>query len=614
MDSTEIEELLENIQELQSILIGVATGEYRIQEKDEEYKQLSQEISSQIEDFQYEGLQIENPNNFQSLWDWHKYYKSKLRKSALRAGYIHNLYQDICSQLDLVLYTNYIESASPEILNKVLEPAKIQELKSKIEQLQSLMIDVATQSDVTSLIQKKEQEYSKLYQEVGLHIAIIQNKGIAVSNPNDFRSLWQWNSFYFDEYASYARKEYINNLYLDFLKPFDRALKKYSNKPNANQEFIQYIKSRLKPVNNILPTKPVIAVNSSSNLQENNIGENQSFVEEFEQIPNTNYLTLETDDYSFNWTFENCMNPERFLEQEDIFTLESSLEKVFSSIDTTSSLKSIFTTSGIKNPFINKINFNSNIVEITNIVVAKFRDFKISDRQLDYHPLINLLQYLLKRQESYELEDEDIELFNRLVEKGEQNFKALKARKSIVRIESPIGNAIGTGVLIANNLLLTCYHIFTKTQVKQAWARFDYKSENNNSDRNLFELDTNFIINRNQPDFALLKIKSQVQRKSISINENSILDSGEEIRIIHHPQGKPLLISNLGEIIQVGEDYIDHNLQTDDGSSGAPIFNNQWELIAIHQGNVGISRDFEPNTTAGIPIRSIWNQISPHLN
>lgn len=605
MESTEIEELLENIQELQSILIGVATGEYRIQEKDHEYKELSQEISSQIEDFQYEGLQIDNPNNFQSLWDWHKYYKPKLRRSALRAGYIHNLYQDICSQLDLVLYTNYIESASPEILNKELEPTKIKELKTKIEQLQSLMIDVATQSDVTSLIQKKEQEYSKLYQEVGLHIAVIQNQGIAVSNPNNFRSLWQWNSFYFDhiEYAKDARKEYVNNLYIDFIKPFDRALKKYSNKPNANQEFIQYIKSRLKPVNNILPTKPVITINSSSNLQESNIADNESLAKEFR-----------SENYNFNWTFENCMNPEIFLEQEDIFTLESSLEKVFSSIDTTSSLKSIFTASGIKNPFINKINFNSNIVEITNIVVAKFRDFKISDRQLDYHPLINLLKYLLKRQESYELEDEDIELFNRLVEKGEENFEALKARKSIVRIESPIGNAIGTGVFIANNLLLTCNHIFTKTQVKQAWARFDYKSENNNSDRNLFELDTNFILNRNQPDFALLKIKDRVQRKSISIDENSILDSGEEIRIIHHPQGKPVLISNLGEIIQVGEDYIDHNLQTDDGSSGAPIFNNQWELIAIHQGNVGISRDFEPNTTAGIPIRSIWNQISPHLS
>ena len=275
MDSAEIEELLENIQELQSILIGVAASKYRIQEKDEEYKELSQEISSQIEDFQYEGLQIENPNNFQSLWDWHKHYKSKLRKSGLRAGYIHNLYQDICTQLDIILYTNYIESASPEILNKELEPAKVQELKSKIEQLQSFMIDVATQSDVTSLIQKKDPEYSKIYQEVGLHIVIIQHQGLPVSNPNNFRSLWQWYSFYFDhiEYEKDARKEYINNLYIDFLKPFDRALKRYSNKPNANQEFIQYIKSRLKPVNNILPDQTSVKADESNKLQTSTINQ-----------------------------------------------------------------------------------------------------------------------------------------------------------------------------------------------------------------------------------------------------------------------------------------------------------------------------------------------------
>ncbi|KST69861.1 trypsin-like serine peptidase [Mastigocoleus testarum] len=176
------------------------------------------------------------------------------------------------------------------------------------------------------------------------------------------------------------------------------------------------------------------------------------------------------------------------------------------------------------------------------------------------------------------------------------------------------GNAIGTGILIHNNLLLTCNHIFTKTQVKQAWARFDYKSESNNSKINLFELDINFITQSRQYDYALLQIKGKVQPKAISINENTILDSGQEIRIIHHPRGNPVFISNLGQIMQVGEDYIDHNLKTDDGSSGAPILNNQWELVAIHQGNVGIGRNFEPGTTGAIPIRSIWSQISPHFS
>ena len=127
-------------------------------------------------------------------------------------------------------------------------------------------------------------------------------------------------------------------------------------------------------------------------------------------------------------------------------------------------------------------------------------------------------------------------------------------------------------------------------------------------------MELNIILNNSRFDYALLKINTQTQQKAISINPASVLDSGQKIRIIHHPQGNPLVISDLGEIMQVGEDYIDHNLKTDNGSSGAPIFNRQWELIAIHQGNVGISRNFEPGSTGAIRIRSIWNQISSYLN
>ncbi|MEH2392177.1 MAG: serine protease [Nostoc sp.] len=152
---------------------------------------------------------------------------------------------------------------------------------------------------------------------------------------------------------------------------------------------------------------------------------------------------------------------------------------------------------------------------------------------------------------------------------------------------------------------------FSKSQVQKAWVRFGYKNGSYESEKDILKLD--FISNSSHLDYAFLKINAQTQQKSIFINETYILDSGQDIRIIHHPQGNPVIISDLGQITQVGEDYIDHNLKTDNGSSGAPIFNRQWELIAIHQGNPGIGRTVTPGSTGGIPIRTIWNQISPHL-
>ncbi|MCW5316782.1 serine protease [Nostoc sp. KVJ3] len=309
------------------------------------------------------------------------------------------------------------------------------------------------------------------------------------------------------------------------------------------------------------------------------------------------------------------MKPEIFLEQNDVVYLENSLEKFFATkFDNASSWRSIFSSSGVEESFIRPIIFISNPVEFSNRVVAKFKDYKVSNQRIDHHPMMKLLQYLLNRKESYEFEDQDIELFTKLAERGRENLNALKARNTVCRIESPKETGIGTGVLVGKNLLLTCNHIFSKTQVRQAWVRFNYNADSRQLDNDLFEVDMTFVSYHNRPDYALVKIKDNPQQqKAIFINETSILDNDQDVRIIHHPQGNPVIISDFGQITQVGEDYIDHNVKTDDGSSGAPIFNRQWELIAIHQGNPGIGRTVIPGSTGGIPIRAIWNQISPHL-
>ncbi|MEH2077175.1 MAG: trypsin-like peptidase domain-containing protein [Nostoc sp.] len=632
MQSTELEELLKNIQKLQSIMIAVATNsqEYRIQDKEDEYTELYQEIKSQIEDLQYQGFAIQNPNNFHSLWDWYRHWKSKLSKSAFRGGYIHNLYQNFCNQIYIALCKNYVKVTSQEVLDNELEPTKIEELKAKIEKLQEIMIEVATESNTISLIQYNDENYKKLYQEVWFKIEIFRETGISVSNTNQFRSLWQWYSFYSEqiENTKTARREYIYNLYVNVAKPIEKALRQYRyNSTYSIQEFIQVLKDRFNQSTYTQATIDSTSITPalSNNVQTSNFKLDERFQQQILEPVASSFSVLATqtleeslqlfENYSLTWTNENIMNPEIFLEQRDVVNLEDRLENLFAmKLDNAANKRSIFITSGIDDSFIRNINFNSTPVEITNIIVAKFKNYKVSNQRVDYHPLINLLQYLLNRKESYELEDQDIKLFTKLAERGRENFNALKARNTVCRIESPKGTSIGTGVLVGKNLLLTCNHIFSKTQVRQAWVRFNYNADSRQLDNDLFELDMTFVNDHNRPDYALVKIKDNPQQqKPILINETSILDSGQDVRIIHHPQGNPVIISDFGQITQVGEDYIDHNVKTDDGSSGAPIFNRQWELIAIHQGNPGIGRSVTPGSTGGIPICAIWTQISTHL-
>jgi V8-like Glu-specific endopeptidase len=70
----------------------------------------------------------------------------------------------------------------------------------------------------------------------------------------------------------------------------------------------------------------------------------------------------------------------------------------------------------------------------------------------------------------------------------------------------------------------------------------------------------------------------------------------------------------LGQIVQGGgdSDYIDHNVSTDEGSSGAPIFNRDWQLVAIHRGNLGTKRagrSIDPGIMSGVPLRAFWKNI-----
>jgi S1-C subfamily serine protease len=306
------------------------------------------------------------------------------------------------------------------------------------------------------------------------------------------------------------------------------------------------------------------------------------------------------------------MDAELFLEQKtDIPPLMDALRRFATAVSVADELQNVLINADLDDAFMGNLKWDTNANMFAQALLAKFRTYHVSKKRLDYHPMVNLLQNLLDFQ-PYDLTDNDVTLFTRLIERGNENFKALTARRAVGRIESPKGTGVGTGTLVGKNLLLTCYHIFSKNLLEEAWVRFDYTAGSYGLE-DVFKLDMDFVSNQNQPDHALLQIKGNPEPQPTP-PVNAILNQNQEIRLIHHPGGQPVVISDVGQIAQVGEDYIDHDVDTESGSSGAPIFNRNWEMVGIHQGNPGIARPVEPGTTAGVPIRAIWDKISPHIS
>ncbi|MEH1828889.1 MAG: trypsin-like peptidase domain-containing protein [Nostoc sp.] len=619
-----IEELLTKIQQLQSIMIAVSTDSYRnpIREKEKLYTKLYREIVDIIEFLAEEGVLIENHNPCKSLSDWRDRWSTLEKGLASKGGYVHDLYNTTFQQIDNVLFQHNIVGKSQQQLVDEWQIPQFENMIAKIKKLKGIMISVAIQGRTDNLIKAEDEDYRQLYREVTLQINILQKIGILVTHTNNFRSLWQWYNYWsFNLDKSYnVRERYIDNLYEKIIKPIEKSLNKYQEKSISTKEFLQDLQHRFHQPMSVKPSNPAIpSTKVSSTLQEpdHNL-ESYHQPEALEHIFNPLSIGVSQavkdhfpPNLNLTWTSDNAMNPEIFLEQRDVTPLIKALNHFALKVIVASDRQNFLENAGVDFAFLSSLRFDISPNTFAHSLVSAFKNYQISHQSLDYHPLVNVLKSLCELDSIYGLKYQDVELFTRLVEKGQENFKALAASNTVGRIESPIGSPIGTGVLITKNLLLTCNHIFSKSQVQKAWVRFSYKDGSCKFEKNVLELD--FVSNNSHLDYALLKINVQTQQKPILINGTSILDSGQDVRIIHHPQGNPVIISDFGQITQVGEDYIDHNVKTDDGSSGAPIFNRQWELIAIHQGNPGIGRTVTPGSTGGIPIRAIWNQISQHL-
>lgn len=69
---------------------------------------------------------------------------------------------------------------------------------------------------------------------------------------------------------------------------------------------------------------------------------------------------------------------------------------------------------------------------------------------------------------------------------------------------------------------------------------------------------------------------------------------GEPVNIIQHPKGrrKEVVVSNNWTLL-LFDDYISYDADADFSSSGSPVFNQQWQLVALHHGSIAASRSQE---------------------
>jgi Trypsin-like peptidase domain len=232
-----------------------------------------------------------------------------------------------------------------------------------------------------------------------------------------------------------------------------------------------------------------------------------------------------------------------------------------------------------------------------------------------------------------------------------------RVKRCVCKVVTRAGS--GTGFLISPNQVMTNYHVVknvleSDALLKETKVIFDYEAQD---DDTVFEGQT-YSVNQTKPielfskycihdfngeanlklecineelDYAIINLKDEIGNLNLEGNilTNANKAKGEETRgwiplkipidnqlfekgsviIFQHPEGKPQKIAlGLNKIMGVSptQKRVRYNVNTMHGSSGSPVFNTNFELIALH--NMG-DPSFRPEFNQGVVIERIINDL-----
>jgi V8-like Glu-specific endopeptidase len=177
---------------------------------------------------------------------------------------------------------------------------------------------------------------------------------------------------------------------------------------------------------------------------------------------------------------------------------------------------------------------------------------------------------------------------------------ALRIARTVGRIDvrGPDGThaGYGTGFLVSPRLMLTNNHVLTDaTAAGYSRVEFDFQEgldgKLQTSIFASFDPAAFFTTDRTL-DFSLVALKGDLRKitpygwNGLSAAEGKII-VGEYVTIIQHPSGeRKQLALRENQVVDVLDNFLHYHTDTSPGSSGSPVFNDQWEIVALHHSGV----------------------------
>lgn len=147
----------------------------------------------------------------------------------------------------------------------------------------------------------------------------------------------------------------------------------------------------------------------------------------------------------------------------------------------------------------------------------------------------------------------------------------------------------GTAFRIGADLLLTNHHVLFDdvgpATAVEAWFGFELSFGGAARDYTVVACKPETIVGKADHDWAVVRTATSMPESArvIPLNGATAPEPLDRVYIIQHPQGREKKIGMIHNVVvAVTEDVIQYRTDTEAGSSGSPVFNEQWQLVGLH--------------------------------
>ena len=201
--------------------------------------------------------------------------------------------------------------------------------------------------------------------------------------------------------------------------------------------------------------------------------------------------------------------------------------------------------------------------------------------------------------------------------------QAIDASKSVCRLLVTYKDgekAYGTGFMISKDLVMTNYHVVNiDAEINKIECAFNYQLDKSYNECNTWIIRgsaSGVFYANSDLDYTVFQIEKESGTGNGLSFKAIMARTGDRVSIIQHPGGylKKISMQN-NKVVFSNEQLIQYITSTEPGSSGSPVFNDGFKVIAIHHSGGDL---LEPGTNnrfrrnEGISMVAILRDLQIH--